>query len=116
LLIAVLTLSFSLKFSMLVGYFFNQGYYINVLCENKDKPKSGCNGKCHLSKELATTETKSDKQIPEEILKYEISVFLINGTCRLDSEMSSCQFFYPVFRDNNMPAGFSADIFHPPTA
>lgn len=31
----------------------NKTYYAEVLCENKDNPKKpGCNGKCHLKKQL----------------------------------------------------------------
>ncbi|WP_235830385.1 hypothetical protein [Paenimyroides tangerinum] len=41
-------------------------YIKNELCENKDKPKLECNGKCHLKKELAksfgSTEKGNDKK------------------------------------------------------
>jgi hypothetical protein len=36
-------------------YVVNYEYVSTVLCENKDKPKMHCNGKCHLMKELAKT-------------------------------------------------------------
>lgn len=43
-----------------LNYFVNKAYYVNVLCENKDNPeKPGCNGKCHLKKQL-------EKQKPVE--------------------------------------------------
>lgn len=43
-----------------LNYAINKSYFINVLCENKNNPeKQGCNGKCHLKKQL-------DQQKPVE--------------------------------------------------
>lgn len=44
----------------LFEYAYNYKYISTVLCENKDKPKLNCCGKCHLKKELA----KSSDEIP----------------------------------------------------
>ena len=64
----------------------NYEYITTVLCENKDKPKLQCNGKCHLMKELAkAAETEkpisSDKKgyspIQEILFFKEISSFKI---------------------------------------
>ena len=35
-----------------IEYQINKKYIAEVLCENKDKPKMHCNGKCHLKKQL----------------------------------------------------------------
>lgn len=46
-----------------VAYFqLNIDYIIETYCINKDEPKLQCNGKCHLTKQLATatTDTKSN--------------------------------------------------------
>ncbi|MDP5231457.1 MAG: hypothetical protein NWQ38_13780 [Cellulophaga sp.] len=37
----------------IVEYVVNYDYIVNVLCENKDKPKLNCDGKCYLAKQLA---------------------------------------------------------------
>lgn len=45
-----------------IDYVVNYEYISKVLCENKDKPKLQCNGKCHLMKELAkAAETENPK-------------------------------------------------------
>lgn len=36
-----------------LDYVLNYHYIATELCENKMKPELGCNGKCHLKKELA---------------------------------------------------------------
>ncbi|MFH7005716.1 hypothetical protein [Flavobacterium bizetiae] len=36
-----------------LDYVVNYHYIATELCENKNVPKLGCNGKCHLKKELA---------------------------------------------------------------
>lgn len=41
-------------------YIMNYDYIVNVLCENKDKPRLNCDGKCYLAKLLAE-EADDDK-------------------------------------------------------
>ncbi|AJR04341.1 hypothetical protein [Siansivirga zeaxanthinifaciens] len=47
-------------------YYVNYEYISKVLCINKEKPMSTCNGKCHLSQQLneAQQTEKQDKKIP----------------------------------------------------
>ena len=69
-----------------VDYVVNYDYIVNTLCENKDKPEMHCNGKCHLSKELAKEAGDDDKnpfsgktsktEIPQIIISENISEFL----------------------------------------
>ena len=49
-----------------LDYFVNYQYISEVLCINKEKPMSTCNGKCYLSKQLkeAQQTEKQDKKIP----------------------------------------------------
>lgn len=114
--IGILTLSFSVKLSIIASYLINQSYYANVLCENKDKPKSGCNGKCHLSKELQSADSGTDKQIPESLLKYEISLFLINKNNPIKISKLEIQNLYSEYIEIGILSDFNSDIFHPPTA
>lgn len=45
-----------------VEYVVLYDYIKNELCVNKDKPELACNGKCHLTKELANaSDTDTDK-------------------------------------------------------
>jgi hypothetical protein len=43
-----------------IEYTVNKDYIIKNLCINRDKPKSCCEGKCHLNKELAKSDTSSE--------------------------------------------------------
>lgn len=40
------------KLAVVVSYEINKAYIVQVLCENKDQPSLGCEGKCVLSKQL----------------------------------------------------------------
>lgn len=67
-------------------YVVNYEYVSKVLCENKDKPKMHCNGKCHLMKELAknaeedkpiSTNKKGASQEHEILFYQELNTFKI---------------------------------------
>jgi hypothetical protein len=82
-----------------LDYFVNYEYISEVLCINKEKPLSTCNGKCYLSqqlKEVQETE-KQDKKIPTVeqertpmiVYKTELPEFL-----KTDSEAKQYSEFY----------------------
>jgi hypothetical protein len=50
----------------ILEYYANYEYISEVLCINKDKPMSTCNGKCYLNQQLKKTQEseKQDKNIP----------------------------------------------------
>lgn len=50
-----------------VDYALNKAYIARVLCVEKDVPKSTCDGKCHLKKELAKVERTTDERQAERI-------------------------------------------------
>ncbi len=53
-ILIILTLVMLLKPILpVIEYLVNYDYISKVLCVNKAKPKLQCNGKCHLTKELA---------------------------------------------------------------
>ena len=63
----------------IVDYVVNYDYIANVLCENKDKPEMHCNGKCHLTKELAKEAGAEDKNpLNSNTSKTEIPQFIIS--------------------------------------
>jgi hypothetical protein len=73
-IIIVFTILFRPIFPV-VDYVVNYEYISKVLCENKDKPKLKCNGKCHLMKELAKQAEsekpiQNDKKIPLMNLRH----------------------------------------------
>ena len=43
----------------IIEYYANYDYIATVLCENRDKPALGCNGKCYLEKQLKKVNTNN---------------------------------------------------------
>ncbi len=50
-------------FYTLVDFAIHQEEITEEFCENKDKPKLACNGKCHLSKVLANQPVEEDEEL-----------------------------------------------------
>lgn len=75
-------LSGASKTMLIADYLINYDYISKVLCINRDKPESCCNGKCHLMKEMKKQEeseskTKVTVRIPESanelfVVRYEV--------------------------------------------
>jgi hypothetical protein len=101
-----------------VDYVVNYEYISKVLCENKDKPKLQCNGKCHLMKELAkaadtenpkSSDKKSFSPIQEVLFFKEIKTYnLVSCGCSKQAKNSSSYLNLYSFLNTNSE-------FHPPT-
>lgn len=100
-----------------VEYVVNYEYISEVLCENKDKPKMHCNGKCHLMKELAKASENekpisSDKKIASQefdiLFIEEIQVLKIASFCFCENQKHNSNYSNFYFHLN------SASVFHPP--
>ncbi len=60
---------------LLVNYQIQKTYYIEVLCENQDEPEIQCEGKCHLSKQLAAENSNSNQEpMPPSAESFEETV------------------------------------------
>ena len=116
-LLVILTLLMFLKPILpVLEYVVNYDYIVNELCENKLKPELKCNGKCHLTKELAkasegNSDNSSDKKITfeqteivffQEIKPIEIrQTYFLNETSignnysNLYFHLNDCAFFHP---------------------
>jgi hypothetical protein len=77
-LLLIILLQSSMKSIYVAYYHINQEYISSVLCINKDKPTSSCNGKCYLKKKMVEQE-KQQQSIPsvlkglDEVLLYCVS-------------------------------------------
>ncbi len=101
-----------------VDYVIHYDYIVNMLCENKDNPEMHCNGKCHLSKELAKeagddnknpfTGKTSKTEIPQVIISENISEFLFKS----EPEIITCEKvgYRPILHASL----FISRILHPP--
>ena len=105
-----------MKVSILVDFKIHQDFIAKVLCINKDKPMSNCNGKCILAQKLKKAEEPQKKEFPAalkerlEINLYLTDIFIVNTESRLVAENNINLFKNdPFFKSN-----FSTEVFHPP--
>jgi hypothetical protein len=101
------------KAIIITGFFANRTYIAQNLCVNKDKPKLGCNGKCHLKKQLSNEE-KKDQQNPDrkgdnkdEVLSSKSFFGAITFTYSIISHQHYIQ-------SDNSTVQRSRTFFHPP--
>jgi hypothetical protein len=67
-LLILLSFSIFLKLGIVINWKINQDTIAKNLCENRDKPKMCCKGKCQLKKQLqkVDSESQQDKKSTEE--------------------------------------------------
>ena len=53
-------------------YELNKEYITRTFCENKDKPKMHCNGKCHMAKMLKQEEKNNNLPAGNLLEKWEV--------------------------------------------
>ncbi len=101
-----------------VDYAVNYNYIVNVLCENKDKPEMHCNGKCHLTKELAKEASAENKNpFTGKVSKTEIPQFIISENVKeftLAIETENASIAKIGYKPNLNPSLFTSKILHPP--
>jgi len=104
----------------IVDYAINKEYIAKNLCENRNKPKLNCNGKCHLMKQLkkagaespADGNTAKSSSNQEENCFHVTSLFDFNPSLTVSLENT----FYIYTIGNSLPSNYLQDIFHPPRA
>jgi hypothetical protein len=102
----------------IMEYVANYDYIANVLCENRDKPKLQCNGKCYLAKQLEKEQKERDKNpFGEQRSKIEVQSMdyfqsLLNFDLALQIEVYSDNNFCK-YQDLNAML-LIEDITHPP--
>ena len=97
-------------------YYANKEYIAKNLCENRDKPKLHCDGKCCLKKKLAK---EGKEQAPSS--KNQKSEEVVNLFCADTNFELQHSFFSPLairhYSYNDLhTASFHHAVFHPPTA
>ncbi|MFN8277564.1 MAG: hypothetical protein U0T84_08780 [Chitinophagales bacterium] len=75
LLIAFTLLQHVVGTGLQVYYSLNRQYYVEKLCENRNRPEMHCNGKCYLSRQLKKAEEGSRKlfSLQEQLQEYILS-------------------------------------------
>ncbi len=101
-----------------VDYVVNYDYIVNVLCVNKDKPQMHCNGKCHLTKELAKEAGAENKNpFSSKTSKTEIPQFIIFENIKEYTFASEDELFSVEnigYNPNLNSSLFISKILHPP--
>ncbi|MDX2190455.1 MAG: hypothetical protein SFY32_11380 [Bacteroidota bacterium] len=112
-LLVVFLFSSASRFGVILSFKLNQRYIAKNLCENRFKPKSSCEGKCYLAKQLKKhdqEESKSQKSNPrtEEYINAELSSFDMGTGLWLEKDTLNSFYLQTVL------ASFVGEIFHPP--
>ena len=106
------------KVGILIDFKINQSFIAKVLCINKDKPMSNCNGKCILAQKLKKAEEPQKKEFPTALKeRFEINLYLskilLVKTGSFLLVESNIQL---LNNDTFFKSNFSTDVFHPPKA
>ena len=108
------------RFAVIGYYKLNKNYIARNLCENKDKPKSTCCGKCYLRKQLKKVDDNESpvKKAPVKTEKNEILVAVVTPPRHFSiqplivADATSIQ--NPVFQSMYASA-VPFSVFHPPS-
>lgn len=100
-----------------LNYYVNQNYFATVLCENKDNPeKPGCNGKCHLKKQLEQQKPEQNTHPFSESTPLnfypELFAVLISQITKKTSDYLNNSITCPT--QLKLLSAHLLDIFHPP--
>lgn len=118
----ILTLSLGLSFLIILHtlkvsltfmyYYLNTNSFIEMFCENKDKPELQCNGQCHLKTVSESSDDKSNSPNPFNLEDLQ----LFNQ--KISSYESYTEFFISekisYFYLNLYRFSYTKSCFHPP--
>lgn len=87
--------------------------FTELYCENKDKPELECNGKCHLTEQLA--DNQEDKESKDIQVSPEILMFLAEAKFEIEEKTV----FYveeniSYYFNTDLTEGMGNAIFQPP--
>ncbi len=116
--ILLLTIIFLQTFSSFViraDYFINKSYIARVLCINKAKPETHCNGKCYLAKQLKQQEEQDQQAPAPKWEKVDVQPFFLPGSPDLSNDQLLVTTKYRT-ENEMLTFSFHRSIFHPPSA
>lgn len=102
------------KAVIVLSFYINQNYIAKNLCENRNKPKSCCAGKCQLTKQL-NKDTNNEKQSSERKASKESEVLSSKSFASIlpapiEYEIINQYHIHPNEKEVTQPTTF----FHPP--
>jgi hypothetical protein len=103
------------RFVVVLDYEWNKAYIAKTLCENRNKPRVCCRGKCYLKKQLAKADkeqnmpgNKSGKNKEEQLFVYSAK----NTNHFLVAVYNQSN--YPPFNNDHIPDDLLLQVFRPP--
>lgn len=103
------------KLLIMADYEMNKEFIAKNLCENKEKPKSTCNGKCHLAKELKKQDKKENQTSNSQKEKYENQFYSeVKKSDVINTDLTNNQLAV-LYQFTNY-ANYLDSIFQPPRA
>jgi hypothetical protein len=98
-----------------VEYAVNKSYIVQYLCENRDKPRLKCDGKCYLAKQLKVAQSTSDEPAEEtpsvDLREYPYALMEVIPSLDYHNE-GAVQSDLP--HNPNITEGAKTAIFRPP--
>lgn len=105
-----------IRIGVLIDFKLNQDLIAEMLCINREKPLSDCNGTCYLSEQLTKTELPQDGQVPvkkkdrQEIVIYCIQPSLVSNPASGYDSDDLCT----DYRIDYKPSSLLSSTFRPP--
>lgn len=111
--ISVFVFNVTAKLFPFLDYAINKEFIVKNLCENRNKPKMNCNGKCHLKKQLQKAE-KNDAQGKTEVKDKAEDLFF----SQINTSLFKLNGMAPIYTSSQENYSFlnSLSVFHPPCA
>jgi len=111
--IILLSLSAGMQDSMVLLLFkVNQSSIIQNFCVNRDKPDLGCNGKCHLKKQLDKQHEKDQSECPA-LKKWLLDLYQVVFEIHIKS-IIYCDYQTTSFLSKLRSIDYLIAVFHPP--
>jgi len=113
-----LTFQAMIKVAIIGWYELNKDYIAKNLCENRNKPKMKCCGKCYLRKQLKKAEDgntgNTEKQGPSKLNKIELAEFIIPQKFSIKESFANKIKSYNPSLQHMFGYDMPVNIFHPP--
>jgi hypothetical protein len=113
LLIALLAQNCS-RYLVILDYQLNKDFISNNLCENRNKPKCHCCGKCYLKKQLAKTDKEQGTNNTSQNDRDEVLFFAEQKNNEVVRHWIAIKKEYTLNRTSFTLQNLYGSIFHPP--
>jgi len=101
------------KLAYIINYSVNKTSIARNFCENRDKPKMNCQGKCHLKKQLAQAEKNESQGKSDSKEKWE-DLFFVSFQSFFSGKKTQPQRNF-IYKSSPV-LNYSSSIYHPPQA